>query len=206
MTVPMFVGFVKMHSGRQINALRGTAEKAVWTRRYQNRVLTDDSEIAAISGELQADFALLRADCVGGDATTKKATAKMVKAKTAKAKTAGTMQEQTIHGSIAVVEIREAVFAGRSGVKESKERRRFICSPDSMSVEGDDILLFGRVLVISGKLLHVKPSPARTAKRRDTPTVPIDKDEPSVTSEAARVPLIRSLSADWKYMHVPQME
>lgn len=60
MTIPLFVGYVKMNSGRQINSQRGVVNAAVWTRRYKARVMTDEAEIAQLCAELDARSAKLR--------------------------------------------------------------------------------------------------------------------------------------------------
>ena len=60
MTIPLFVGFVKMNSAVRINGLRGVSGVAVWTRRYKCRVMTDEEEIAGLCAELDARFARVR--------------------------------------------------------------------------------------------------------------------------------------------------
>ncbi len=52
MTLPMFMGYLKMNSGLRINTLRGTAGGVVWTRRYRARVLTDEEESQRLTVEL----------------------------------------------------------------------------------------------------------------------------------------------------------
>ncbi len=52
MTLPMFMGYLKMNSGLRINTLRGTAGGVVWTRRYRARVLTDEEESQRLTEEL----------------------------------------------------------------------------------------------------------------------------------------------------------
>ena len=52
MTLPMFMGYLKMNSGLRINTLRGTAGGVVWTRRYRARVLTDEEESKRLTVEL----------------------------------------------------------------------------------------------------------------------------------------------------------
>jgi len=53
MTLPVFVGYLKMNSGLRINKLRKTEGSDVWTRRYRSRILTDVEEMNALSAELQ---------------------------------------------------------------------------------------------------------------------------------------------------------
>ncbi|HOJ03007.1 MAG TPA: hypothetical protein PK916_03290 [Bacteroidota bacterium] len=48
MTIPMFVGFLKMNSARAINTARGTRGRAVWTRRYHDCIVVDAGEIQNI--------------------------------------------------------------------------------------------------------------------------------------------------------------
>ncbi len=48
MTIPLFVGFVKMNSARAINTARGTTGRAVWTRRYHDCIVEDAGEIENI--------------------------------------------------------------------------------------------------------------------------------------------------------------
>lgn len=60
MTVPLFVGYVKMNSGRQINGQLGVCNVAVWTRRYKARVMTDEAEIAQLCAELDRRYAKVR--------------------------------------------------------------------------------------------------------------------------------------------------
>ncbi len=52
MTLPMFMGYLKMNSGLRINTLRGTPGGVVWTRRYRARVLTDEEESVRLTAEL----------------------------------------------------------------------------------------------------------------------------------------------------------
>jgi len=48
MTIPMFVGFLKMNSARAINSARGSTGRAVWTRRYHDSIVEDSGEIEKI--------------------------------------------------------------------------------------------------------------------------------------------------------------
>ncbi len=48
MTIPMFVGFLKMNSARAINTARGTRGRAVWKRRYHDCIVVDAGEIQNI--------------------------------------------------------------------------------------------------------------------------------------------------------------
>lgn len=52
MTLPMFMGYLKMNSGLHINTLRGTPGGIVWTRRYRARVLMDEEESKRLTVEL----------------------------------------------------------------------------------------------------------------------------------------------------------
>ncbi|HOJ03594.1 MAG TPA: hypothetical protein PK916_06295 [Bacteroidota bacterium] len=48
MTIPMFVGFLKMNSARAINTARGTRGRAVWKRRYHDCIVAEAGEIQNI--------------------------------------------------------------------------------------------------------------------------------------------------------------
>jgi hypothetical protein len=52
MTLPMFMGYLKMNSGLRINTLGGTPGGAVWTRRYRARVVADEEESKRLTVEL----------------------------------------------------------------------------------------------------------------------------------------------------------
>ena len=54
MTIPMFVGFLKMNSARAINTARGTRGRAVWTRRYHDCIVIDADEVQKIRCEFNA--------------------------------------------------------------------------------------------------------------------------------------------------------
>ena len=54
MTIPIFVGFLKMNSARAINTARGVRGRAVWTRRYHDCIVVDAGEIQKIRCEFNA--------------------------------------------------------------------------------------------------------------------------------------------------------
>ncbi len=56
MTLPMFMGYLKMNSGHRINTLLGKAGGDVWARRYASRVLRDEEELAAICAGLHEEW------------------------------------------------------------------------------------------------------------------------------------------------------
>jgi hypothetical protein len=56
MTIPLFAGYVKMNSARRINQYCGNRSGSVWTRRYKDRVMTDEVEINSFCAELDASF------------------------------------------------------------------------------------------------------------------------------------------------------
>lgn len=56
MTIPLFAGYLKMNSARRINRYLGKGEGSIWTRRYKDRVLTDEAEIDGFCAALDASF------------------------------------------------------------------------------------------------------------------------------------------------------
>ncbi len=54
MTIPLLVGFLKMNSARTINSARGSAGRAVWTRRYHDCIVEDAGEIQEIRSAFNA--------------------------------------------------------------------------------------------------------------------------------------------------------
>jgi hypothetical protein len=60
MTIPMFVGYLKMNSARQINRHMHRRSGAVWKRKYKDRLMTDSREIAEFCAGLDANFSRLR--------------------------------------------------------------------------------------------------------------------------------------------------
>jgi putative transposase len=61
MTIPMFVGYLKMNSARRINQyILHRQSGAVWKRRYKDRLMTDSREIAELCAQLDANFSRLR--------------------------------------------------------------------------------------------------------------------------------------------------
>jgi hypothetical protein len=60
MTIPLFVGYVKMNSARRINQHLHRKSGPVWKRRYKDRVMTDAGEIADFCAQLDANFSRIR--------------------------------------------------------------------------------------------------------------------------------------------------
>jgi hypothetical protein len=60
MTIPLFVGYLKMNSARRINKHLHRPSGAVWKRKYKDRRMTDSREIAELCAQLDANFSRLR--------------------------------------------------------------------------------------------------------------------------------------------------
>jgi hypothetical protein len=60
MTIPLFVGYLKMNSARRINKHMHRPSGAVWKRRYKDRLMKDSREIADFCARLDANFSRLR--------------------------------------------------------------------------------------------------------------------------------------------------
>jgi hypothetical protein len=60
MTIPLFVGYVKMNSARRINQHLHRKSGPVRTRRYKDRVMRDSEEIARFCAQLDANFSRIR--------------------------------------------------------------------------------------------------------------------------------------------------
>jgi hypothetical protein len=60
MTIPLFVGYLKMNSARQINRHMHRRSGAVWKRKYKDRLMTDSREIAEFCAQLDANFNRIR--------------------------------------------------------------------------------------------------------------------------------------------------
>ncbi|MCZ7558442.1 MAG: hypothetical protein M5R41_18805 [Bacteroidia bacterium] len=62
MTLPMFMGYLKMNSGHRINTLFGKKGGEVWARRYASCVLEDEDELARVHAELQEEWSRVVVD------------------------------------------------------------------------------------------------------------------------------------------------
>ncbi len=62
MTLPVFMGYLKMNSGHRINKLLGKDGGDVWARRYASRVLKDEDEMAALCAELHEEWSRVVVD------------------------------------------------------------------------------------------------------------------------------------------------
>jgi putative transposase len=60
MTIPRFVGFVKMNSSRRINQRHNRTGNALWTRRYRACLIPDGAEAADLRKRLDAAFVQIR--------------------------------------------------------------------------------------------------------------------------------------------------
>ena len=60
MTIPLFVGYVKMNSARRINQHLHRKSGPLWKRRYKDRLMQDDKEIAEFCAQLDANFSRIR--------------------------------------------------------------------------------------------------------------------------------------------------
>jgi len=56
MTLPLFMGYLKMNSAQRINAVFGRDGGAVWTRHYASCVLEDEDVVARVYAELQEEW------------------------------------------------------------------------------------------------------------------------------------------------------
>ncbi|MCZ7557400.1 MAG: hypothetical protein M5R41_13450 [Bacteroidia bacterium] len=56
MTLPVFMGYLKMNSAHRINELQGTSGGDVWARRYASCVLADEKEFAAVCAALREEW------------------------------------------------------------------------------------------------------------------------------------------------------
>mgnify|MGYP001393592109 CR=1 FL=1 len=141
MTIPLFVGCIKMNSGLRINRLRKMQDVAVWTEKYKVRLMTDEAEIAEVCARLDAGFAQVRL-------AMEKATSKMKKSKKLKKK--ATKNDSPVSGSLT------SLLASALGGFCS-EGAGSVTYPGG-PVSGMDTMLLGRALFLSGSLLRPAPS------------------------------------------------
>ncbi len=60
MTISLFVGYLKMNSGRLINTDRGVSGEHFWKLGFKDRVLTDEKEIELLCAKLNTRFHRMR--------------------------------------------------------------------------------------------------------------------------------------------------
>ena len=126
MTIPLFVGFVKMNSGLRINKLRGKHDVPVWTERYKVRLMTDADEIAQLCERLQASFARTR----------------LQKQKKQKQRKPGSATSGSFASMIAVA----------LGSMPNDQQASML--PPTAAEDGVDTMLLGRALFLPNLFLH----------------------------------------------------
>ena len=170
MTIPLFVGCIKMNSGLRINKLRKLQDVAVWTEQYKVRLMTDEAEIAELCARLDAGFAQVR--LAMEKASTKK-TKKVRKTKTKKT----TKDASLVSGSLT------SLLASALGGFCS-EAAGSVTYPGGQE-NGMDTMLLGRALFLSGAMF--RPAPSKDVLPESGPAARACRGGP------AQVPLICSI-------------
>jgi len=168
MTIPLFVGCIKMNSGLRINKLRKMQGVAVWTEQYKVRLMTDEAEIAELCARLDAGFAQVRLAKENAKSKTKKM-------KKSKKKT--TKDASLVSGSLT------SLLASALGgfCSEAAGSVTYLGGQES----GMDTMLLGRALFLSGLML--RPSPSKDVLPESGPAPRACRGGP------AQVPLICSI-------------
>jgi len=165
MTIPLFVGCIKMNSGLRINKIRKMPGVAVWTEQYKVRLMTDEAEIAELCARLDAGFAQVR--LAKKKANTKKT--KNVKKTTKDA--------SLVSGSL--TSLLASALGGFCG-----EAAGSVTYPGGQE-SGMDTMLLGRALFLSGSML--RPAPSKDVLPEGGPAARACRGGP------AQVPLICSI-------------
>jgi len=168
MTIPLFVGCIKMNSGLRINKLRKMQDVAVWTEQYKVRLMTDEAEIAELCARLDAGFAQVRL-------AMEKAKSKTKKMKKSKKKT--TKNELLVSGTLTSL-----VASALGGF--CSEAAGSVTYPGGQE-SGMDTMLLGRALFLSGSML--RPAPSKDVLPESGPAARACRGGP------AQVPLICSI-------------